>query len=39
MGQRVERLLEYLEAHPQKPAKPKAESAEHRKFPPEFSVN
>jgi Lon protease-like protein len=36
---RVRRLLEYLEAHPQKPAKPKGEPAAERKFPPEFSVN
>ena len=37
--QRVRRLLEYLEAHPQKPAKPKLEPATNRKFPPEFSAN
>jgi Lon protease-like protein len=37
--QRVRRLLEHLEAHPQKPAKPKPEPATDRKFPPEFSVN
>jgi Lon protease-like protein len=36
--QRVRRLLEYLDAHPQKPAKAKPVLAE-RKFPPEFSVN
>jgi hypothetical protein len=37
--QRVRQLLEYLEAHPQKPSKAKLELAADRKFPPEFSAN
>ena len=40
---RVRKLLEHLEAHPQKPAKTKSKAKPEvttpRKFPPEFSVN